>query len=195
ENVGERETDSSTWTEKSVFLDEDGQRDPTLDFGFVRERVSVGDYVWVDENRDGLQDKTDTPIPGVVLVIVDENGDPVKDIYGNPVEPTTTDENGFYIFENLPIDKTYTVRIDREKSAEALKDYVPTLEEVGNDLSVDSSTWEATSEFMDENGKHDPTLDFGFVKVEVPVEPTEPTKPETPTESEEEALPNSGIED
>lgn len=201
ENIGERETDSSIWTEKSVFLDEDGQRDPTLDFGFVRERVSVGDYVWVDENRDGLQDETDTPIPGVVVVIVDENGDRVKDIYGNPVEPTTTDKNGYYIFENLPIDKTYTVRIDREKSAEALKKYVPTLEEVGNDLSVDSSTWEATSEFMDVDGKHDPTLDFGFVKVEVPVEPTkpteptEPTKPETPTESEEEALPNSGIED
>lgn len=30
-------------------------------------RVSVGDYVWIDENRDGLQDETDTPLEGVDL--------------------------------------------------------------------------------------------------------------------------------
>ncbi|UUI04700.1 Cna B-type domain-containing protein [Oceanobacillus jeddahense] len=129
-------------------------------------KVSVGDYVWIDVNKDGLQDETDIPLEGVVLTIEDEDGNPVTDVYGNPVGPVTTDENGYYIFENLPIDQTYIVRIDREASAEALEGYVPTLEEVGNDNSIDSSTWFAVSRHLTEDGEHDPTLDFGFVKAE-----------------------------
>ena len=155
--------DSSTWEATSRHLTEDGDRDPTLDFGFIRTSVSVGDYVWFDENEDGLQDETDVPIEGVVLTIEDENGDPVTDVYGNQVGPVTTDENGYYIFENLPIGHEYTVRIDREASEEALRGYVPTLHEVGDDRSIDSSTWEATSRHLTKDGEHDPTLDFGFV--------------------------------
>ncbi|CEI83160.1 Collagen adhesin precursor [Oceanobacillus oncorhynchi] len=145
-------------------------------------KVSVGDYVWIDVNKDGLQDETDIPLPGVVLTIEDKDGNPVTDVYGNPVGPVTTDENGYYIFENLPIDKTYIVRIDREASAEALEGYVPTLEEVGNDNSIDSSIWFAISRHLTEDGEHDPTLDFGFVKAES----EEPTDPETPGEPGEE---------
>ncbi|MFD1067289.1 Cna B-type domain-containing protein [Oceanobacillus locisalsi] len=155
------------------------------------EKVSVGDYVWFDENKDGLQDETDIPIEGVVLTIEDVDGNPVTDVYGNPVEPVTTDENGYYIFDNLPIDNTYIVRIDREASSEALEGYVPTLEEVGNNRSIDSSTWFAVSRHLTEDGEHDPTLDFGFVKAEsedpkdpeTPGEPGEdPKDPETPGE-------------
>jgi hypothetical protein len=40
--------DSSTWEAESGDLTEDGDRDPTLDFGFVRPAVSVGDFVWVE---------------------------------------------------------------------------------------------------------------------------------------------------
>lgn len=126
-------------------------------------KVSVGDYVWFDANEDGLQDDTDIPLEGVVLTIEDENGDPVTDVYGDPVGPTTTDETGYYIFENLPIDNTYTVRIDQEASEEALRGYIPTLHEEGDDISIDSSTWEATSRHLTADGEHDPTLDFGFV--------------------------------
>ncbi|MBY7141857.1 Cna B-type domain-containing protein [Virgibacillus sp. NKC19-3] len=135
------------------------------------EKVSVGDYVWFDENKDGLQDDTDIPIEGVVLTIEDEEGNPVTDVYGDPVEPTTTDENGYYIFENLPIDNTYIVRIDQEASAEALEGYKPTLEEVGDDRSIDSSTWFAVSRHLTKDGEHDPTLDFGFVQADPAEEP------------------------
>src|SRR5699024_5245103 len=113
------------------------------------------------------------------------------DVYGNPVGPTTTDENGYYIFENLPIDQTYTVKIDREASEEALKDYVPTLHEVGDDQAIDSSTWEAISRHLTEDGEHDPTLDFGFIRAEEPETPDEedpetPEEPETPDEEDPE---------
>ncbi|SFM46536.1 Uncharacterized surface anchored protein [Gracilibacillus orientalis] len=147
------------------------------------KKVSVGDYVWFDENKDGLQDDTDIHIQGVVLTIEDEDGNPVTDVYGDPVGPTTTDENGWYTFDNLPIDNTYTVRIDREASAKALEGYVPTLPEAGDEGANDSSTWLATSRYLTEDEERDPTLDFGFVR-EVSEEPGKPD-PQEPTESED----------
>ncbi|MCW5951210.1 MAG: carboxypeptidase regulatory-like domain-containing protein [Propionibacteriaceae bacterium] len=129
--------------------------------------VSVGDYVWVDTNRDGRQDPGEPGIPGVVLTIVGPGGEPVTDVDGNPVGPTTTGPNGEYTFENLPAltgGQTYTVRIDREASEEALRPYVPTRAGEG-DRAGDSSTWSASTEPGDlhEDGDRDQTLDFGFV--------------------------------
>lgn len=149
------------------------------------KKVRVGDYVWFDENKDGLQDTTDKPIAGVVLVLTDETGEIVKDVYGNTVEPTTTDEKGWYEFKDLPTGHRYTVKIDREKSLESLKGYEPTKEGTGS-TEKDSSTWEATSRLLEEDGDHDVTLDFGFVKTA-----EQPQKPEEAKEPKEPKIPNS----
>ncbi|MFJ2618370.1 SdrD B-like domain-containing protein [Glutamicibacter sp. NPDC087344] len=173
ETEDSRENDSSTWSAKSEGLNTNGEHDPTLDFGFVVPKVSVGDYVWVDSNKDGLQDEDEKGIEGVVLKLVGPDGNEVTDVNGEPVGPVTTDENGFYTFENLPVleeGQSYTVVIDREASAEALKGYVPTIE-TEDSRENDSSTWEAKSEGLTNDGDRDPTLDFGFVVEEVaPVE-------------------------
>ncbi len=131
--------------------------------------VSVGDYVWVDEDRDGRQDPDEPGIPGVVLRIVGPDGEDVVDVDGNPVGPATTGPNGEYTFERLPAlegEQTYTVIIDREapETVEALRPYVPTIPGEG-DRGGDSSTWEASTVPGDlhEDGDRDPTLDFGFV--------------------------------
>lgn len=166
EQGADRGEDSSTWESSSVLpLTENGAHDPTLDFGFTPKKVSVGDYVWVDENRDGVQDASEPGIPNVKLEIVDEAGDPVTDVYGNPVEPQTTDENGEYSFDNLPAGKIYTVKIVRDDAGtqEALKPHVPTQENGTDDPEKDSSTWEAVSKELPNNGDRDPSLDFGFV--------------------------------
>src|SRR5699024_10975578 len=142
--------------------------DPTWDAGVNLKSVSVGDYVWVDNNRDGIQDEGEPGIPGVTICLVGPDGEPVTDVFGNPVEPVVTGENGEYTFESLAVllgDGVYTVCIDREASAEALKPYVPTIPCAGDDRGVDSSTWEATTEpgGLTNDGDRDPTLDFGFV--------------------------------
>lgn len=131
------------------------------------KKVSVGDYVWFDANRDGIQDAGEKGIEGVVLTIVGPDGEPVTDVYGEPVGPTSTDEDGKYTFENLPPltgDDTYTVKIDREASADVLDPYVPTLEGAGDNPGLDSSTWEATTvpNTLMNDGARDPKLDFGF---------------------------------
>jgi hypothetical protein len=47
----------------------------TYDFGFYP--VSIGDYVWIDKDADGVQDEDEVGIPGVVLTLHQTNGSPV----------------------------------------------------------------------------------------------------------------------
>jgi len=176
---GDTAGDSSTWTATSSDLTQDGDRDPTLDFGFVPASVSVGDYVWVDQDKDGRQDEGEPGIPGVVLVLTGPNGQPVTDVYGNPVGPVTTDANGGYTFDDLPplpAGQHYTVTIDQTapSTQTALQPYQPTQAGQG-DREGDSSTWTATSSDLTEDGDRDPTLDFGFVLVPPPTQPGQPT--------------------
>ncbi len=71
---------------------------------------SIGDYVWFDINGDGVQDASEAPIEGVVINLLDGNGDPVLDENGDPVT-ATTDANGLYLFENLP-SGDYIIEVD-----------------------------------------------------------------------------------
>jgi len=175
-------TDSSTGHADSVVL-AGGESDPTLDFGFIKASVSVGAYVWLDANKDGLQDGTDVPLKGVVLVLTGPDGNPVTDINGSPVGPQTTDEHGHYSFQHLPVlpaGKSYTVSVDTDASAGALAGLVSTLPGVGTDRSDDSSTGFAASEAdLSANGAADLTIDFGFVLADS-APPTEPTPTPTP---------------
>ncbi|GAA1097995.1 hypothetical protein GCM10009668_14180 [Nocardioides dubius] len=171
---GNSGNDSSTWTATSGDLTSDGDRDPTLDFGFNRPSVSVGNLVWEDLNKDGIQDSGEPGIEGVVLVLTGPDGGPVTDVDGNPVGPVTTDADGNYSFDNLPAlpaGYSYTVSIDRDhpSTQEALAPYVPSPAGAGDDDGADSSTWTAESGDLTENGDRDPTLDFGFFRPEVSV--------------------------
>ncbi|MFI8595652.1 SdrD B-like domain-containing protein [Microbacterium sp. NPDC078428] len=164
---GDRGTDSSTGTavtdNDEIDLSEPGARDDTLDFGFV-PTVSVGDFVWLDTDEDGVQDAGEPGIPGVTLTLTGPDGQPVTDVNGNPVEPVVTGPNGEYLFENLPVlgpDERYTVTVTPPNG------YEPTLPGVG-DRETDSSTGSATTEGLTNPGDEDRTLDFGFIP-QVPV--------------------------
>ncbi|MDO5285488.1 MAG: SdrD B-like domain-containing protein [Actinomycetia bacterium] len=124
--------------------------------------VSVGDTVWFDSNRNGLQDEgAGSGISGAVLTLTGPDGQPVTNVFGKPVAPITTGPTGTYLFENLPLlpaGQHYTV------SVKAPDGYVPTTEHVGGDREKDSSTGSATSTDLTTNGAKDLSLDFGFVK-------------------------------
>jgi LPXTG-motif cell wall-anchored protein len=131
----------------------------------VKAKVSVGDFVWVDTDKDGRQDAGEPGIPGVTLVLTGPDGQSVTDVYGNPVKPVVTDKDGKYSFDDLPVLKDgahYTVSIDKTASAVALKPYVPTLANQG-DRVLDSSNWTASSQGLTKDADRDATLDFGFV--------------------------------
>ena len=142
-------------------------------------KVSVGDYVWFDQNKNGIQDKGEPGIEGVTLTLVGPNGKEVNDVDGNAVTPVKTNADGAYNFKNLPVlpaGKHYTVKVT------APKGYEPTKAEAGADRAKDSSTGQAESGDLTADGQRDATLDFGFVKSEPPVTP-KPTPTPTVTQS------------
>jgi protocatechuate 3,4-dioxygenase beta subunit len=139
--------------------------DPTWDAGVVPLKVSVGDYVWVDTDGDGIQDEGEKGLPGVWLTITGPDGAAVTDVFGSPVGAVRTDGNGAYLFENLPplpAGKSYTVAIDTTRSAEVLTVFTPSPAGVGNDRGADSSTGSAKSGDLTTDGASDKSIDFGF---------------------------------
>lgn len=136
--------------------------------------VSVGDFVWIDANADGLQDEGERGLPGVTLKLTGPDGKPVTDVDGNAVQPQITGQDGTYLFDNLPTleaGESYTVTVTDYPPA-----YSPTLENVGQDTAIDSSTGsETTDADLSVNGAQDLTLDFGFI-----IEPCPECETETP---------------
>ncbi len=62
--------------------------------------ASIGDFVWNDQNGNGIQDDGEVGIPGVVVELRNKDG--------VVIARTTTDANGFYRFENVA-PGTYTM--------------------------------------------------------------------------------------
>jgi hypothetical protein len=146
--------DSSTGSATSRNMTADGDRDPTLDFGFYKPSVSVGNRVWRDRNGDGIQGPDDVGLGGLKLTIRGVDGKPVRDVYGRPVKPLRTKSDGSYLFKDLPPGQ-YQVEIAYPKG------YLPTTE--GRpDRGLNSSTLYAKSKVLTA-GQTDITLDFGVV--------------------------------
>lgn len=78
-----------------------------VDFGY-RGSASIGDYVWFDQNGDGVQDAGEPPLAGV-RVFLDIDGD---GLYTAGVDTVRmTGPLGQYVFDGL-IAGTYTVIVD-----------------------------------------------------------------------------------
>ncbi|MGL4673680.1 MAG: SdrD B-like domain-containing protein, partial [Wohlfahrtiimonas sp.] len=96
--------------------------DYSFDAGFYPVG-SIGDYVWTDNNGDGVQDAGDTPIKDVVVNLLDGNG--------VLITTTMTDADGKYLFPNLN-DGSYIIEFE----APSGKTFVsPTL---GGNTTLDS---------------------------------------------------------
>ncbi|MDU6097908.1 SdrD B-like domain-containing protein, partial [Peptoniphilus harei] len=67
----------------------------------LQKPSSIGDKVWLDENKDGIQDAGEAGVEGVTVKLLDKDGNPAKDFNGNEVKDQVTDANGNYKFENL----------------------------------------------------------------------------------------------
>ena len=124
-----------------------------VNFGFVKP-ASVGDKVWMDVNRDGLQDADEPAMPGVTVTLTRADGTAVTDAEGNPVAAVTTDANGQYKFENL-LPGDYKVTFTNPAGYEA------TVSDAGDDRGADSNGTEAAVSLT--QGQDDATVDYGLV--------------------------------
>ena len=124
-----------------------------VNFGFVKP-ASVGDYTWMDVNRDGIQDADEPALPGVTVTLTYEDGSAVTDASGNVVTAKTSDANGKYSFENL-LPGGYKVSFQAPAGFEA------TTSEAGDDRAADSNGASASVTLA--QGQTDDTIDFGAV--------------------------------
>ena len=124
-----------------------------VNFGFVKP-AAVGDYTWMDVNRDGLQDADEPALPGVTVTLTRADGSAVTDASGNPVAAVTTDANGKYTFENL-------LPGDYKVSFQVPAGYEATTSDAGDDRALDSNGASASVTLV--QGQTDDTIDFGAI--------------------------------
>ena len=121
---------------------------------------SIGDKVWLDQDKDGIQGATEKPAVGVTVKLLDKDGNPVKDFNGNPVADQVTDENGNYKFENLAAGD-YIVEIVPNKGQKL------TIKGAGTNATADSDfdiTTNKTETITIEPNKHLTDIDAGLVE-------------------------------
>jgi hypothetical protein len=99
----------------------------SIDAGFYQE-LCIGDYVWYDENLNGVQDSNESGVVGVTVILQDANGNSVTSTRGNTIHPIKTDATGHYSFCNL------TPAVDYQIKFEIPETYLPTLQDQGSDL-------------------------------------------------------------
>ncbi len=134
---------ASTW-EKQTLIRFDLPVTPPL--------AGLGDYVWHDENQDGIQDRDEMGVEGVMVYLYD-----CADAQ-NPIASTTTDANGFYQFTGLQPGDYFVEFI-------APADWVITLQDQGGDDAVDSDADRITGRTICttlDAGEYDPTWDCGL---------------------------------
>ncbi|HHB51998.1 MAG TPA: hypothetical protein ENK75_02980, partial [Saprospiraceae bacterium] len=71
---------------------ESGEKNKKYDAG-VYVPAEIGDFVWEDLNANGIQDSNEPGIPNVSVIL--------NDCQGNPIDTTSTDNDGYYLFDDL----------------------------------------------------------------------------------------------
>ncbi len=115
---------------------------------------SIGDSVWIDENKNGIQDPGEA---GLEWVTVD-----LYDCDGNKLDYRLTDSNGNYLFDNLSAG-SYLLKFHL---IDGNSIYTFTLKNAGNDPSIDSDVNPQTGEtdcFNLAVGQNDLTRDAGVI--------------------------------
>jgi choice-of-anchor A domain-containing protein/uncharacterized repeat protein (TIGR01451 family) len=130
-----------------------GQIDLSADFGYRSTAVpnaSIGDRVWEDLSRDGVQDPDEPGLVGVTVTLLDADG--------QTVATTVTDGDGYYLFAELP-PGTYRVRFALPGAAWAFTEAY-----AGSDAALDSDAdlTGLTGWITLAGGQNDDTIDAGM---------------------------------
>ena len=174
--------------------------------GFVitntRKSYAIGDYTWIDANNNGLQDQGEEVLAGVKVELFDQAG--------QLVATTTTNNQGFYLFDELEAGD-YKVKFTLTK--EQAQKYEFTKQNAGENTNLDSDAdvngWTVAIHLNEKNSSLtkdyaeqavkategiDPTWDAGVILRDLPEnpgEPEKPSKPENPAKPEKPSKPEN----
>ena len=169
-----QDSDVNVETERTISTTlESGENDLTWDVGLY-QLSSIGDYVWFDENHDGIQDSNETAVPNIKVTLYESDCETV-------IKETRSGINGHYIFENLepseycvgfdelPIGYQFTPNYDNSGAGSELdcnvdpgtgKTPIIELAQATNDLTWDMGI---IPKCKDENGRSLEVFDDVFV--------------------------------
>ena len=144
-----------------------GDTNEDVDAGYVQP-AKISDFVWEDQNGDGLQNAGEPGLDGVDIMITDGLGGGVTDLDGNAVITSTSAGGGLYEFLLLPPgDYILTVNTN------VLTDYFLSLQDqagapgdagdAGNDSDADQVTGE-THIVEIESDEQQEDIDFGYFR-------------------------------
>jgi len=109
----------------------------------------IGDFVWYDENGNGLQDAGEPGIEGVTVTLCDDTG--------AELDSDVTGPDGEYLFADLCAGD-YEVKVDEATLPEGL---IPCPCNVGDDDTIDNDCSPA-SVTLEADDAEDLTIDFGY---------------------------------
>jgi hypothetical protein len=117
----------------------------------------MGNLVWLDSNRNGIQDPGERGIPGICVRLEDGSG--------NLLQSTSTDTNGVYGF-SIPADGNFILKFSRPDYLEFTKSNIGPEE---RDSDADPSTGQIAVENPQESNLN---LDVGMFPSQSYAEPT-----------------------
>ena len=139
-----------------------GEYNNTVDAGIVLETASLGDKVFFDDDRDGIQDAGEAGVEGVTVTLTGGGEDGVIGTADDTTTTATTDAEGNYRFDDLTPGVEYQVNFSNLP-----QDYVFTTQNAGSDDSVDSDvnvTTGSTDIITLAPGEYNNTVDAGIVE-------------------------------
>ncbi len=128
------------------------ENDTTWDMG-IYEPASIGDRVWYDTNRDGVQDSGELGVPNAMVTLYQPDGVTV-------VETTKTDEDGNFLFDEL-VPNDYRLGFD-VPSGYALSDDNKTNDNNDSDANPLTGQTDVTNL---ESGENDISWDAGIYQL------------------------------
>jgi hypothetical protein len=151
-NSGTDRAADSNGSPAAAVLTTDASSNPSIDFGFNTPcSGSIGDTVWMDSNRDGIQNDGNSGMNGIPIAL--------KDAANTTIATTTTGlgplgQAGFYSFQGLCAGY-YAVELATPAGLQ------PSAAHQGSDSSLDSNISPAQA-YLPGDDSVDPTIDFGF---------------------------------
>ncbi|MFD2572633.1 SdrD B-like domain-containing protein, partial [Spirosoma soli] len=133
-----------------------GENNHSYDIGFIRAPATIGDFVFEDLNRNGIQDTGEPGLAGVTVQLLDANGNPVAG-----VASVTTTATGFYSFTGLTPATPYIIAFTQPTG------YTATLADQGANDAIDSDvnpTTGRTISYTVASGASLTTVDAGFYR-------------------------------
>jgi len=151
QNQGDDTLDSDIDQNASVVVEKPTEDDMTIDAGFYKP-ACLGDYVWYDANKDGIQDSSESAVADVVVHLYKDGTD--------TGESNKTDSSGNYKFCGL-IPGEYSVKFDKPSNYQGF-----TQKDQGGDETKDSDadTDGNTESVTLKSGDDYLDLDAGLIK-------------------------------